>query len=215
VSNTELLDKLVGTGMSHESMIDSFSDFEKCELRRLTRKCGFSDNHPTYRGIVVALYRFKQVLRHYAWLWWDLLPLSERQEYTPIFAPVRNHLDDNDRHCFAHNQFFGKINFLLNSCKVGKVSDEHRNAYMKMVCSFPVIPCIMFTEVYTHEIWPANLPHTFMHMVAGLIGAELTRRRSHKRILGIYRTFLRERHISKAHTRWFKTRLAGSYGSRQ
>lgn len=213
--NTELLDKLVGTEVSHEAMLSSFSDFEKCELCRLMRRCGFTNNDPTYREIVVALYRFKQVLRHYAWLWWELSPLNQRQEFKPVFDSVRNHLDVNDKSCFAHNQFFGKINFLLHACKTQGVRQEHRDTYLKMVCNFPIIPCVMFAEIHTHEIWPANLPQTFMHMAVGLIAAELKRKRSHKRILGIYKTFLRERHINKAHTEWFETRLAGSYGSRQ
>lgn len=215
MANMELLDRLAGTGVSHEDMMSAFSAFERCELSRLMRRCGFNDTDPTYREVVLSLYRFKEVLSHYLWLWWDGASQQEHKEFVPVFSPMRNTLEANNKRCFAHNQFFGKLNFLLHSCKTHRVQKEHRDTYLRMVCSFPVIPAARFAEIYQHEISPANLPHTFMHMAAGLVDAELKRGRNHKRILGIYRTFLRERHISKAHTEWFETRLAGSYGSRQ
>lgn len=216
----ELLEQLLGTGLSYDRILFSHSNFEFSELNRLTRKFRFEWSGEELSGTVLALHRFKQVLHQYIELWNDThrgkitKPITER-EAGRIFRPIGKYLYDQTRECFSHNHFFGKVYFLLHGCEKCGVSEEQRALYLKLLYQFPVIPAKSFKEIVEHEIWPANLPHTFMHMAAGKIRAELERGRSHKEILKLYKKFLEELHIGKAHARWFGTRLPGSYGSCQ
>lgn len=218
--NDELLDQLVGIRLPYERILSSLSGFEIGELNRLSRQFGFDSTSDTYKLLVESLYRFKQTLRYYVSLWSDperskLLKRGIEHEMILIFNPILHFIDNPSKRCFSHNHFFGKIHFLLHACKKLGVQERQRDAYLKLVCNFPVIPAQSLKEVVENEIYPANLPHVFMGMAAGVIRVELERGRTHRRILGIYRKFLRERHINVAHTVWFKKRLSGSYGSRQ
>lgn len=219
MSKDKLLEQLLGAGLPYDRILFSHSNFEFFELNRLARKFGFEWTGEELNGTVLALHRFKQVLNQYSELWADTRrekitkPVTER-EAGRIFRPIARYLWNQTHECFSHNHFFGKIHFLLHGCEKCKVPEEQRSIYLKLLCQFPVIPVTNFKEIVEHEIWPANLPHTFMHMAAGKIRAELERGRNHKEILKLYQQFLRELHIGKAHTKWFKTRLPGSYESR-
>jgi hypothetical protein len=214
------LEQLLGTGLPYERILFSHSNFEFTELNRLTRKFNFGSDGQEYTETVLALHRFKRVLSQYVEIWSD----SRREKITKpiteieagaIFRPIAKYLSNQTRECFSHNHFFGKVHFLLHGCEKYGVPEEQRVVYLKLLYQFPVIPVTSFREIVEHEIWPANLPHTFMHMAAGKIRTELERGRNHKEILRLYKKFLKELHIGKAHSRWFKTRLPGSCGSSQ
>lgn len=199
----------------------TLNHFEQGAVGRICRKFDLSGDDRSL--IILSLYRFKKILNHYKHLWvaWcmsekDLPKGFDDGEIDRVFMPISIHIDGQTRkESFSNGQFFGKLHYLLHGCATSGVSREDASLYLRKVCEFPVIIEQSFEYVIKNEIYPANLPHTFLHMACGLIVAELKRGRNKKEILSIYRKFLRERHVSRAHAQWFKTRLSGSFGSRQ
>lgn len=215
----DLLDKLVGTGVPYETIVRSLDPVEICLLGRVARTFGFDSSDPEYVETVCALYRFKQVLRHYGELYKNTprcrFPPKTEDELDRIFRPILITLSLGTRGCFAEEKFFGPVRFMLHQCKTMNLSRKRRLTYLKWLYSFPIVPAQFLKEIVEHDFRGAVYPHVYMEMVAGLVRAELIRGRSPKEITVIYRKFLRQRSVSQDHARWFSARLPGSFGSKQ
>ena len=212
----ELLDSIVGQHLSGEEMLSTFLSAEVRLLNKIVSD--FSLNREIRLEIIRALFRFRKLLFYYTIVWSrterELNP-RQRNEAEKAFAQVRRNLQRDSLSCFSHSHFFGYIRFLLHACKELGVSEKRQDRYMQWLLSFPITLEKSMRDVLEHEIAPVNRPHIYMRMVAGMIRNSLTDGKDHKKICGEYRTFLKERHVSKAHTIWFNKRLSGSYGSRQ
>ena len=210
------LDSLLGTNLPEPQIISALTSAEMHLAERLIGD--FQLDGQLRSAIIRALYRFKQLYRHYIELdrrYWDELTQAQQVIADQIFRQIDHNLDRNSRSCFANTHFFGRIRFLLHACKGLKIPERQVRRYMDWLLGFPITPENSPRMIFENEFYPANLPHIYMEMLAGMIRNSLTDKKTYRQIYGEYRTFLRERNVRAAHNRWFNGRLTGSYGSRQ
>lgn len=184
------------------------------EFRLIDRLCdSFNLGDSERRKVVLGLYRFRKTLSYFCEQWsrgQASLSSEQQGEAFLVFTQASYNLDRDSLSCFTTSNFFGKVRFLLEACKKLDIPDVHRNKYLELVLNFPITPIKRIDVLFTHELYPSNLPHVYMDMAAGMLRRELVMKTEHKKILRKFRTFQWERNKSFAHNTWFKSRLAGS-----
>jgi hypothetical protein len=210
------LDALLDTNIAESEIVSAVTPAEMRIFEKLSTNFHFDER---LRSTTIrALYRFKQVYRHYAELWRktaDELTSDQQANAHRIFAQIEHNLDRNARSCFANGNFFGNIRFLLYACNFLEVPDKQKWRYLEWVLSFPVIPERSVKAIFEHELFPNNLPHVFIYRTAGFLRDAVVSKKKYRQICAGYRIFLREHKVTQAHSAWFKKRFAGSAGSRQ
>lgn len=184
------------------------------ELRFLERlRIDFELTSDEESAILLGLYQFKETLKHFYQKWNEgiqELSSEQQKEASDILSQVGYNIDRDSRSCFSASNFFGKLRFLLEACRKLNTPSTRRKKYLKLVLHFPITPIRDIRNLFEHELYPANLPHVYMDMAAGMIRGELVMKTKHTDILRNFRTFQWERNKRFAHNTWFKRRLAGS-----
>lgn len=216
MSPEQLLDKLSGVNVPDTQINQHVLNVE---FRLIDRLCdNFNLGDSERRKILLGLYRFRKTLSYFCEQWIrDQASLSPEQqkEASVVFNQVYYNLNRDSRSCFTTSNFFGKIRFLLEACKKLDVPEAHRNKYLELVLHFPISPVKRINEMFTHELYPSNLPHVYMDMAAGMLRGEMVKKTEHIKMLRKFKTFQWERNKPFAHNTWFKSRLAGSVCTRK
>ncbi len=216
MQHSSILNEIMGTNLTPEKMLESFLFVERRTLEKLIED--FELTTPEQIDIIRSLFRFRKTYEYYILLWetgQGKMRANAREDAEMILTQAKINLNRDSRSCFSKENFFGKIRFMLLACKELEVSVRSRATYVRWVCNFPITPTRTAQELFDHELYTGNIPHVYMHMASGFIRRRLVDKETPRQICGHYRTFLRELNISRAHARWFNTRYAGSYGSRQ
>ena len=212
----DFLDELVGTHLSTEILVEKLLPVEVRLIDKLVKD--FQLTKRLRNETIRALYRFKMLLRHYSILWSQTrneLTVNQQGEGRKIFTQIQINLDRPGRGVWSQTTFFTHVRILLYACKKLGLPLSRMEIYLRWLYNFPVVPEKSIKAVFDHELWPANQPHKYMFMTAGLIRQNLSVNLSRTQITRNFYEFLRERNIPRAHSRWFAKRSPGSYGSRQ
>jgi len=208
------LSDLLDEGLSFEEVRGRISPAELRIMSKLAHDFSIEPTSKLYEETIRALYRFKQVLRHYHTLYLGQ-SVEIRSQLSKVFLNLQ-FIDSNSRRCFSNSFFFGPIRFLLRACKLLKVPIRVQERYLELVYEFPVTPFDKFDELVQSEITTCNLPHIYIWRVAGSIRDQLTNKKTPLQIIRGHQRFLREMNVSKAHATWYgKSRLSGSFESRK
>ncbi len=222
-----LIDVLVGTNVSHEAMVASMSSAEARILSKMVSDFSLDDDD--VRMIVVSLYRFKKTLSHYHDLSLGNESLfADKYEFQETFKQVRLNLFRDSRSCFAKQNFFSRIRFLLEACEKLCIPRGNKSLYLKWTLDFIVFPAQDLSQLLEHDAWQWILPHRYMYRVSGFVRHELEVRythrpaeispefqsRVHKEIVKEFnKKWKREIRVRWSERRWFSSRLSGSFGS--
>lgn len=207
----QLLNELSGIDIPDTKIRHAALDAELRFLERL--RTDFELTSDEESAIILGLYRFKVTLKHFYQKWTEgiqELSLEQQKEASGILSQVGYNIDRDSRSCFSASNFFGKLRFLLEACRKLNTPIARRKVYLKLVLHFPITPLRGIRNLFEHELYPANLPHVYMDMAAGMIRRELVMKTKHTDILRKFRTFQWERNKQFAHNTWFKRRLSGS-----